>query len=222
MSHSLTELFLNPAAFFDDAMTRDVSLKIPALIVLAVGIVGAGYGYLIGGMSAKMMADALPGIDTIIIASAVIGALAGAFIFWVIWAGIMYAMSFLFHGQGTFSRTLEFAGYGTIPQIIGSVITLAAAFEYVPRIAVPQLTSAAMQDPELLQQAMKTFMQDPAMLELTQITTLVTMVFLLWSANIWIFGLQRSRGLTIRDAALCVGIPVVLYIIYMIYRLGVA
>ncbi|MFA6333826.1 MAG: YIP1 family protein, partial [Methanoregula sp.] len=61
-----------------------------------------------------------------------------------------------------------------------------------------------------------------AMLELTQITSLIAIVFLLWSANIWICGLQQARKLSPRDAALCVGIPVIAYILYIIYTLGVS
>ena len=222
MSHSLTELFLNPNAFFKDAMTRNESLKVPALIILGLGIVGAAYGYLIGSLSAKMMSAAMPGADVLIILSSVIGALIGTFIFWLIWAGVLYGLSFLFKGQGSFSRTLEFVGYGSLPQCIGAIITLVAAFEYIPKITVTPITSAMLQDPVLLQQSMTAFLHDPAMVELTQITTLVSIVFLLWSANIWIFGIQHSRQLTMRDAALCVGIPVVLYIFYMIYSLGVS
>jgi len=63
-------------------------------------------------------------------------------------------------------------------------------------------------------------MHDPAMVEFIQITSLVTIVFLLWSANIWIFGIRHTRKLSPRDAALCVGIPVVLYVIFLIYKLG--
>ena len=36
-------------------------------------------------------------------------------------------------------------------------------------------------------------MHDPAMMELTQITTLISIVFLLWSAHIWIFGIKHAR-----------------------------
>jgi hypothetical protein len=72
-----------------------------------------------------------------------------------------------------------------------------------------------------MEQTVKAFVHDPAMLELTQITSLVAALFLLWSASIWIFGLQHSRQISVKDAALCVGVPVVLYIIYVIYNLGV-
>ncbi len=222
MNHAITELFLNPNSFFEQAMSREESLTTPALIVLGLGIVGALYGYLIGSVSATMMSAAMPGMEALIVISSVMGALIGTFLFWVIWTGVTYGLSFLFKGKGSFRRSLEFFGYGSLPQIIGAAITLVAALIYVPQIAIPRITSATLQDPVLLEQAVKALMHDPAMIELTQVSTLVSIVFLLWSANIWIFGLHHARGLSMRDAALCVGIPVVLYILYMIYNLGVA
>jgi hypothetical protein len=221
MSLSVTDILFHPDAFFRDIVNQKEDLKFPLLIVLAGSLAAAGYGYLIGGLTARMMSSAMPGIDTIITISAVIGAVIGTFIFWIVGAGIFYAISYAFKGQGSFKRVLEVVGYGYLPQIFGSLITLVAAIEYVPKISVPTLTSAALQDPAVMEQTMKAFMHDPAMLELTQITSLVAVVFLLWSASIWIFGLQHSRQLTLRDAALCVGIPVILYVMYMIYNLGV-
>ena len=177
---------------------------------------------LIGGVTAQMMAGALPGIDLVITLSSAFGALVGVFIFWLIWTAIVYALSMAFKGEGSFRQTLQVIGYGYLPQVIGSVITLIVAMEYVPKIVVPKITSAMMQDPAAMQQITVSLMRDTAMMELTQITILITIVFLLWSANIWIFGLQHARKLSPRDAALCVGIPVIIYVFYMIYTLGVS
>lgn len=221
MSPSLLDVLVRPDEFFSKRVTESESLKIPALIVLAGSIVAAIYGYLMGGLSAKMMAGVMPGMDTIITLSAVAGALIGTFIFWLIVAVVFYLVSFLFKGQGSFNRVLEVVGYGYLPQIAGSVVTLIAAILYIPKITVPTLTKAALEDPAMIEQVTKAFMRDPAMMELTQITTLVSIVFMLWSAHIWIFGMKHARGLSPRDAALCVGIPIVLYVLYMIYTLGV-
>ncbi|HSQ94110.1 MAG TPA: YIP1 family protein, partial [Methanoregula sp.] len=143
------------------------------------------------------------------------------FIFWLIVSGVFYLISSLFKGQGSFNRVLEVVGYGYLPQLAGSIITLIAVIIYIPRIAVPTLTKAALEDPAVIEQATKAFMHDPAMMELTQITTLVSIVFMLWSAHIWIFGIKHARSLSPRDAAVCVGVPVVLYVLYTIYNIGV-
>jgi hypothetical protein len=220
MSRSFTDILLNPNAFFLDVTGEKENFTLPIIIVLASGIVAAGYGYLIGGLTARMMAGAIPGIEIIITLSSAIGALIGAFIFWLIWTGVVFLISAAFKGKGSFKRTLQITGYGFLPQVFGSLISLIAAFEYIPRIVVPQMTAATMQDPVVMQATISALMHDPAMLELTQITTVITIVFLLWSANIWIFGIQHARGISVRDAALSVGIPVVLYIAYVVYTLG--
>ena len=219
MKHSLFDILIRPGAFFQDAIAEKESLRIPGFIVLTLGIVSAVYAYLIGGLTGKMMTGVMPGMESIIAISTILGALFGIFIFWGIWTGVFYLMSSLFKGKGTFKRSLEFIGYGYLPQIFGAILTLIIAIQYIPRVIVPEITSAASQDPQQIQEAVKALMHDPAMMEMTQIISLISIVFLLWSANIWIFGLRNARQLSERDSALCVGIPVVVYILYMIYTM---
>jgi len=219
MIKSLVNILINPNAFFLNASAEKESLKIPGLIVLALGIVSAVSAYLVGGLTGKMMAGMYSGVESIIAISTVLGALIAVFIIWVIWAGVFYLLSSIFKGKGTFKRTLEFVGFGYLPQIFGALLSVIVAVQYLPRVIVPRITSAAIEDPQLIQEAVSALMHDPAMMEMTQIISIISIVFLLWSANIWISGLQHSRKLQVRDAALCVGIPVVIYILYMIYSM---
>jgi len=219
MKHSLFDILIRPGAFFQDAIAEKENLTIPGLIVLSLGIVSAIYAYLIGGLTGKMMAGLMPGMESIIAVSTILGALLGIFVFWGIWTGIFYLISSFFKGKGTFKRLLEFIGYGYLPQIFGAVLTVIIAIQYIPRVVVPEITSAAAQDPQLIQEAAKALMRDPAMMEMTQIISIISIVFLLWSANIWIFGIRNARQLSERDSALCVGIPVVVYILYIIYTM---
>lgn len=219
MKHSLIDTLIRPGAFFQDAIAEKESLKIPGLIVLLLGIVSAVNANLIGGLTGKMMAGLIPGMESIIAISTILGALFGIFVFWGIWTGVFYLISSLFKGKGTFKRSLEFTGYGYLPQIFGAIFTVIVAIQYIPRVIVPEITTAASQDPQLIQEAVKTLMHDPAMMEMTQIISIISIVFLLWSANIWIFGMRNARQLSERDSALCVGIPVVVYILYMIYTM---
>ena len=219
MKHSLIDTLIRPGAFFQDAIAEKESLKIPGLIVLALGIVSAVNANLIGGLTGKMMAGLIPGMESIISISIILGALLGIFVFWGIWTGVFYLISSLFKGQGTFKRSLEFIGYGYLPQIFGALLTVIVAIQYIPRVIIPEITTAAAQDPQVIMDATKALMHDPAMMEMTQIISIISIVFLLWSANIWIFGMRNARQLSERDSALCVGIPVVVYILYMIYTM---
>ena len=219
MKHSLIDTLIRPGSFFQDVIAEKESLKIPGLIVLLLGIVTAVNANLIGGLTGKMMAGLIPGMESIIAISTIFGALFGIFVFWGIWTCVFYLISSLFKGKGTFKRSLEFIGYGYLPQIFGAILSVIIAIQYIPRVIVPEITTAAGQDPQLIQEAVKTLMHDPAMMEMTQIISIISIVFLLWSANIWIFGIRNARQLSERDSALCVGIPVVIYILYMIYTM---
>jgi hypothetical protein len=220
MKNLILDILLKPRAFFQNAIEEKESLKIPGLIVLALGIVSAVYAYFMAGLTGKMTAGLIPGMESIIAISAILGALFGIFVFWGIWTGVFYLISSLFKGKGTFKRSLEFIGYGYLPQIFGAVLTIIIAIQYITRVIVPEITTAAAQDPQLIQEAVKALMHDPAMMEMTQIISIISIVFLLWSANIWIFGMRNARQLSERDSALCVGIPVVLYILYIIYTMA--
>jgi len=220
MTFSLFDLLFNPDRFFKNALGDTERLKIPAIIILAGAILAAGYGYLAGSLTASMMDSAMGGLGGITIVVVILSAFAGTFIFWIIWAGLFYLISKLFKGDGSLNRCLEVVGYGYLPQLFGAAVTLIAAFVYLPKVVVPHLTSSALQDPAVITAATKALMQDPAMLAYTQIAAVVSVVFLLWSANIWIFGLKQARRLSMRDAAICVGAPVIVYIVYVVYAMA--
>jgi hypothetical protein len=221
MNVSYKDLIINPNQFFAMVMSRKENLKIPGLIVLAAGVIAAVNAYIVGGITAKMMGQLMPGMDTIIAAGAVAGAIIGTLMFWLIRSGVIYALSAVFKGSGGFQRTLECIGYGYLPQAFGTLITLVAATQYVPKVHVTELSSAALQDPAMIETAIKAMMQDPAMRELSQISSVVTIIFLLLSANIWIFGIRNARMLSLKDAAICVLVPVIAFSIYTIYQMTV-
>jgi hypothetical protein len=216
MQRSFANLLLQPDLFFQDLVTKKESLGRPALIILAAGMASAVYAYLVGGLTARMIAGIMPGMETIIILSTAIGALFSTFVFWILWAGVIFALSWVFKGKGSFKRTMEIVGYGYLPQIFGIIITCIVAFFYVPHVNVPELTAAAVQDSQVIQEMTRALMHDPAMLALTQITAVVSIAFFLLSANIWIFGLKHARTISLRDAAICIGVAVVGYSIYIL------
>jgi hypothetical protein len=219
MKNSLLDILVRPRAFFQNAIAEKENLIIPGLIVLTLGIVSAVNAYLIGGVTGKMMAGLMPGLESIIAISAILVSLFLVFLTWVILTGVFYLLSLLFKGKGIFKRSFEFVGYGYFPQIFGVILNVIVALQYLPKVIVPQITSSATQDPQMIIDATSALRHDPAWMEMTQITSLISIVFLLWSANIWISGMRNARHLSERDSALCVGIPVVFIIIYMIYTM---
>jgi hypothetical protein len=217
---SLVSVLTSPGIFFSGAAGEEENLTKPALIVFAGAVVAAVAGYFSGSLSARMLDSAMAGMGSLILIAAIVAAFIMTFVVWLIWAGAFFLISKLFRGTGSFNRCLEVVGYGYVPQVIGSVIAVIVAVEYLPKVAIPALTSAALTNPQQIQDATTALMQDPAMVEFTQISAVISMVFLLWSASIWIFGIKQARNITMRDAAICVGIPVILLIIYQLYNLA--
>ncbi len=208
---SLMELLTNPRAFFEALEAHPVSLRIPFLIVLAVGVVGAIVAYQVSAsLMSAMDIPGMEGLGGVMGAIGAISALIGTLLFWVIYTAVFFVISMAFKGQGDFNRLLAYVGYGHLPQVVGGIVSAALTWNYLSNLRVPSLT-----DPEAIQEWTTTLMQNPTM----QLATVVGLLFLLWSANIWIFGVRSGRKLSTRDAAITVGVPVLLYILYTAYTL---
>jgi hypothetical protein len=217
MKGMLVSLLLRPDTFFSERIKEPEDLKIPGIIVITGGIIAAIGAYLMSGMYAGLFtAAAGEGMASMMgIFSAVSAFFAFLIIWWVIFAGIFYLLSTAFNGSGTFRRTLEVAGYGLVPVIIGSVISLVVSAYYLPMIEVPVISN--IQDPSAVQRVISGMLEDPAFREFTQLSAILSVVFLAWSANLWIFGIKHARAISFRNACIVVLIPVAIFAIYTLY-----
>jgi hypothetical protein len=217
MKGMLMSLLVHPDTFFGERMKEPGDLKIPGIIVLIGAIIAAVESYLISGIYEGLyMAAAGEGLASML---GLFGAISAFFVFIVIWwvavSGIFTLLSMAFGGTGTFRRTLEFTGYGLVPVIIGSVISVLISFYYLPMIEVPAITS--IQDPAAVQRFMSAILEDPAFREYTMLSSIISVVFLAWSANLWIFAIRHARSLSYRNAIIVVLVPVAIFVIYTMY-----
>lgn len=202
----MLEVLTNPDSFFEKKMSEDISFKMPIVIIFVIGIIGAINAILI---TQKILAE-LP-IDTPPFASfgailGAVGAIIAVFVMWVIYAVVFYVISLVFKGEGEFKRVLEFVGFGFIPSIASGVIGLV-----LMKMALPTI-EFSMDNPDLMQQMM---LSNP----MIRASSIIGIIFTLWSANIWIFGLMHSRNLSTKNAVITVGIPIGLSIIFTLYNL---
>jgi hypothetical protein len=212
----MIEILTNPDKFFEAKMEEEVSLKIPAIIVLIIGIISGIGAYFMGGLTAEMLSGTLPpeaqGFLSFIAISGAIAAVIFSLIFWVVFAAIFFGISYLFKGEGKFKRTLEFVGYGYIPMIISGIIGAMLLYNFVSTAQIPVVT-----DPAKMAEALEPLMKSPMM----QLSSAISILFMLWSANIWVFGLKHGRNLTTKNAVITVAIPVAAYVLWTIYQMGV-
>ncbi|KUG19260.1 MAG: YIP1 family protein [Methanomicrobiaceae archaeon] len=210
MNTTVVHALIHPGAFFSEKMNAHESLKVPALIVLATGLIGAVNAYLTTGYTMQLMPADMQSMGSFIAAGSAVAALIGGFIFWIVVAAVFFLISMAFKGKGSFNRTLEFVGYGYLPMVFGSIASTAFAYRYFSTVQLRPITDVSQIAEVTLQ-----VLQHPMM----QLAGVVSIIFLIWSANIWVFGLRSARSLTTRNALLTVGIPVGVYILYSLYSL---
>lgn len=213
---NLLDLLARPERFFASLEGKEPDLRIPAAIAIVGAIIAAIAGYAMSGLYAELYAGVAEGMGSLMGIIMAVSAFIGFLVmWWLVIAGAFFLISLLFKGRGKFTHTLANTGYGLVPVIIGSVVTTLVFLSYLPRIVVPVIRN--IQDPAVIQEAMQELMHDPAMMEYTWVSMAISALFLLWSANIWIFGVKQARNITLKQACITVAIPVGAFIIYTLY-----
>jgi len=212
----MLEVLTNPDKFFETRKKGEESLKLPVFIVLISGIIGSISTFLSSSIMMEAMAKTLPpeaqGFMSFMPIGSAIGAVIASFIAWLIIAAVFFGISCIFKGEGKFKRTLEFVGYGYIPTIIGGLISAVLVYNFVTTVQIPPITIT---DPAEIQEVITPLMRSPMLM----LSSAVSILFMLWSANIWVFGLKHARNLSTRNALITVAIPVAAYILYSVYQM---
>jgi hypothetical protein len=212
----MLDVLTNPNKFFEARMKGEESLRIPVFIVLISGIIGGISAFLTSSIMMEAMTKTLPpeaqGFMSFMPIGSAIGAVIASFIIWLFIAAIFFGISSIFKGEGKFKRTLEFVGYGYIPTIIGGLISAVLVYNFVTTVQIPTIT-----DPTEIKEVITPLMKSPMML----LSSAIGILFMLWSANIWVFGLKHARNLSTKNALITVAIPVAAYILFSVYQMGV-
>ncbi|RJS83676.1 DUF1282 domain-containing protein [Methanophagales archaeon] len=212
----MLEVLTNPDKFFETRKKGEESLKLPVFIILISGIIGGISAFLSSSIMMEAMAKTLPpeaqGFMSFMPIGSAIGAVIASFIAWLIIAAVFFGISCIFKGEGKFKRTLEFVGYGYIPTIIGGLISAVLVYNFVTTVQIPPITIT---DPTEIQEVITPLMKSPMLM----LSSAVSILFMLWSANIWVFGLKHARNLSTRNALITVAIPVAAYILYSVYQM---
>ena len=111
------------------------------------------------------------------------------FILWLLCMGVFYVISIFFGGEGSFKRCLEFVGYGFIPMFVLLLIRPVILLTLPPTI------------------------------DFSSVYSIIGILLLLWSANMWIFAVKHARNLSTRNSLITVGVPVGICVIYAITKM---
>ena len=215
MDTGFLRVLFDPGRFFEARMQEEPSLKVPALIAIVIGLIGAVSVIPMTDLTMAMLPAEMQGLGLLMTVISAAIAFIGGLLAWVIYGVIFHVVSMIFKGQGSLNRTLEFTGYGLLPQVFGGIIGTYFSYRLLSGLSIPSMTS-----PEQMVEFSENLVAVLTTSPLAQIAGLVSILFLVWSANIWIFGMKYARSLSTRDAVLTVGIPMGLYILYMLITLA--
>ena len=201
--NNIVELLLRPAAFFSGRLEGDKpSLKVPLGIVLLYGIASALSAAYVSSITIGMMPAEIAGMETLMIGIGVVSAFIGALLFWVIIGAIFHGISALRGGKGDFQRTLAVTGYGLLPMVFGSILSGIIIYFSLSGADIRPVS-----DPMQVSAAVTELMSGSSMV----MASVISLLFVLWSANIWVFGMQEARSISGKDGLITVGIPVLIY-----------
>jgi hypothetical protein len=214
--HKKLALFLfSPDKFFEGKSRKEISLKISFFIILGwatvVGLGGAiiAQKIMLPSQGITKELELYSRLGTIIgILSSSLGSFGG----WFLLSGIFFTISHFLEGKGEFKRTAEFVAWGIIPLIFSGIIGCFVSYYRLSPIQIPSL-EIMQSNPNLIKEML-------AANPLMKLLSIIGIIFMLWSANLWIFGLKHARNLTTKNAIITVLIPVAAMVLYSLHTGG--
>ena len=204
------DILITPEPFFSQLCKKEESFRIPIIIILIVGFIGGLSAYIVTSKTLTMMTAGMEGLMLIAGIIAFIAAIIGTFLYWILWTAGFFIMNYICKGKATFKRLAEVSAYGFIPQIFGGIIST-----FVMAMALPSLVLSSTDNVQEIEIAMKAFTTSPAMV----CAMFIGLIFTIWSANIWIFGIKEASNLEFKKAVVCVTVPLIIYILLTISSL---
>lgn len=194
------EFISNPDSFLRKRLEE--GFAIPILLVLVAGIISSLTVYIAAPGILELTRQQITGIGLteeqveailqMTYYGMLISPFVATFVVWIAISAILYVLSALFGGEGSFSSLTKLVAYSHIPVIILSPVSIYISYENVPYIAA----------------GMKGHLLSSLVLNVS--------VFA-WQAIYWIFALKNARNLSLKNSAIAVAIAVaIVFIAYLL------
>ncbi len=207
---NIIKLLINPDEFFKELSQKEGSLKMPFLIVSLLAIIVTIYAYYYTNFISGIYPSEMAGLKTLMVVSALVGAILGPYISWLLMSVIIYILSMIFGGEGTLKRVVEFVGYGFVPNIIGALITSLIGIYILSNVHVQPLSMSQMMDPQYLKMYIHSIIPKPYI----YLNLIVNIAVTIWNLIIWTFGMKYALKLPLKKSLIVVGIPTLLFAVF--------
>jgi len=139
------ELITNPNMFFAKLKQKETRIRKPLVIMFALAVLVSAYQYFLVTKISQAFPAEIAKFFAVGAYVGIIGSFIGMFAVWPILAMIMHGLSAFFGGEGSFRRTFEFVGYGFLPSLVGSAITVPMSWYYISKAEVPKISLTQLQ-----------------------------------------------------------------------------
>lgn len=201
-----SKLLLDPDAFFRKESSN--LRRTRSTVVVVVAAIATTLSSII--ITLELSAAFPDDIRQVAALGGVIGAVMGfasVFFLWLVFAAVFQVLSRLFDGNGEFRETFFLVGWGFVPTIFSGLVSAAAAYYAV----------AGAPNPETVQ-AIEEFSRQLKSRPIWEVANLVGVVFTVWSGFLWTFAVKHARDLELREAALTVGGPVAVMVLWSVFQ----
>lgn len=138
---------------------------------------------------------------------AVAGGLVGAFIVWLVGAGIIHLISMALGGEGKFyPQMMTVVGYSMVPMIFAGIITLVMLFMLEPMTITISRTNPT---------AVRELYNNPYIIA----SSIIGLIMQIWFSIILFFGIQSAHKLAPARSAIVAGIPLAVVMISFILNI---
>lgn len=193
------EVLTDPDGFFEERVPvpslRSAAAVVTSYVLLEVIAVFLLFTVLLRGYSLPLV---LVGFFGLALSQSVIW-----FGTWLLYAAVFQIISYFLGGKGSFRQTFTVVGWGYLPLIAGSLVSVVAN-----AIIAQGAPPIALQSP---QQATAAVQQLRGGLPIL-IANIISSILSIWSAYIWVFALKHARDLSTRQAVITVVVPVVIFL----------
>jgi len=209
------KLITNPNAFFEGLKQKNIRIKTPLLtIVFPLAVLISVYQYFLSTKIAQAFPEELAEFFAVGAYIGIIGSFVGMFAVWLILAVIMHGLSAFFDGKGSFRRTFEFTGYGFLPSLVGSAITVPMSLYYIANAEIPKISLTALQqNPDVMRAVTISLLPR----DLIYSNLIINFAVTAWSLTIWTFAVKHAREIELRKAFICALIPSVVFGAYQVW-----
>ncbi|AIG98407.1 hypothetical protein AFULGI_00016480 [Archaeoglobus fulgidus DSM 8774] len=210
-------LITNPDTFFEELKQKDTRIRIPMLsIIVPLAVFVSMYQYFLTTKFSQAFPAEIAKFFTVGAYIGMAGSFIGIFAVWLILAVIMHGLSAFFGGEGSFRRTFEFAGYGFLPSLIGSAITVPMSVYYISNVEIPRISiSQLQQNPDVMKAIMLSLLPK----DLVYSNLIINLAITAWSLTVWSFAVKHAREVELKKAFISALIPTVLFGIYQIWSI---